>query len=686
MQGGELLTVLLLIFFSIELSAQNVSTISGVVVDEFDEPMPGVAVYDPLDTGGGTLTSNDGRYSIIVSKSCKELEFSCMGYKTQRLSLDKSALVRLQPDALAIEETVVTGIYTRKAESFTGAVQSVAAEDLKRAGNQNVFESLKNLDPSLMVFDNLSQGSNPNTVASMQLRGASSFDMGTTDIKNTAANDPNMPLFILDGFETTAEKVQDMDMNRVESITILKDASAKAIYGSKAANGVIVIETKSLRSDQTAVTYTGNVSVDIPDLSSYNLCNALQKLDIEFRDGYYDDLSLGSSEGLVDSYNLYNQRLKKALEGESTYWLSKPLRTGVSQKHSLGVELGSKALKAFVTFSYNNTQGAMKGSYREVISGDVNLSYRVKKWQFRNVMSISNMRSEESPYGDFSTYSLMNPYYNPYDSEGNLIKTFRQEVAGNVSLTPNPLYDATINTRDYSGYLSFTDNLYAEYQIFAPLKLVARLGISTQKSDSELFYPADHSSFASTTSYQESEDAILSKGSFTASNSNYTTFSGDISAQFNHSIRKVHDIFATAQYTVSQTLQNSVTHYAEGFPNSRMNNITFARQYATDQTPTGYDSINRNLGLLLTAGYSYMDRYMLDATIKGSASSVFGTNNKWGTFWSAGVAWNLHHERFMSGISAIKMLKLRASVGSSGNQNFMSNTSLPVYQYYNNAY
>ena len=666
------------------MSAQT-QTINGVVIDVNEEGVPGVAVYDPLAIGEGILTSDDGRFSISVSKKCKELEFSCLGFKTVRLPLSKTAIVKLELDTQTIEETVVTGIYTRKAESFTGAVQSLASDELKRVGNQNVFESLKNLDPSLMVFDNLAQGSNPNSVATMQLRGASSFDLGTTDIKNTAANDPNMPLFILDGFETTAEKVQDMDMNRVESITILKDASAKAIYGSKAGNGVIVIETKSLRSEQTQVTYTGNFTVDIPDLSSYNLCNALEKLEIERRDGYYESLASNSME-LVDAYNLYNKRLKRALEGESTYWLSKPLRSGFSHKHSLGVELGSKALKAFVTFSYNDTQGAMKGSYREVVSGDVNLSYRVKKWQFRNVMSISNMQSEESPYGNFSSYAKMNPYDNPYDDDGNLRKYFYIGLGTN-RFYANPLYDATVNTRDYSGYLSFTDNIYAEYQVFKPLKIVGRFGITTQRADSELFYPSEHSSFLTDPTREPQESVMLSRGSYQTSASTYTTFSGDVSAQLNYNFAKCHDVFATAQYNISQTESNSVTHYAEGFPNSMMNDITFARQYATGKTPTGYDSINRNLGLLLTTGYSYMDRYMFDATVKGSASSVFGTNNKWGTFWSAGFAWNLHHENFMSLTSSwLKMLKIRASLGSSGNQNFMTNNSLPVYKFYNNAY
>lgn len=681
--GGQSLVVLLMFFSGLGLSAQTTSTVSGVVVDEFDEPMPGVAVYDPNETGGGTLTSNDGRYSIIVSKKCKEIEFACLGYKTQRLTFDKAALVRLQPDALAIEETVVTGIYTRKADSFTGAVQSITSDNLKRVGNSNVFESLKNIDPSLMILDNLAAGSDPNAMVSMQLRGASSFALeGTTNLKSNFVNDANMPLFILDGFETSVEKIQDMDMNRVQSITILKDASAKAIYGSKAGNGVIVIETKSLRSDETLITYNGSIGVETPDLTSYNLCNALEKLEVERRENYYAPPPLAGAEEHMVVSELYYSRLKRALEGESTYWLSKPLRLGLSHQHSLSAELGSKALKALATFKYADNQGAMKGSYRKTISGDINVAYRYGKWTFRNIMSIASMNNEDSPYGSFSDVSLINPYCGPYDEYGSLLK-----ILDNVNGTDvgNPLYNATLNTRFAESYLDFTDNMYVEYQIFKPLKLVGRFSISSKKTEMEDFYPAEHTKFI-TGRWDSSEESMTRKGSFEMTNGNQTSYSGDISAQFNYSFAKVHDLFATAQYTITETKYDEVSHKAEGFPNSRMNSIIHARQYALDSKPTGYDGINRNLGLLLTVGYSYKDRYMLDATIRGSASSVFGTNNRWGTFWSAGIAWNLHKEEWLASASWIQQLKLRGSLGSSGNQNYSTNRSLAVYGYYNDKY
>lgn len=676
-----IIAALLTICNQIPAFAQSSVTVSGVVLDMDDQPIPGVAVYEYGRLASGTLTDEKGRFKITISARGKEIVFEALGYTTTHVPVKEASVVHMEEDSQALDEVVVTGIYTRKADSFTGAVQTLSSHDLLRVGSKNVVESLKNLDPSLMVMENLEQGSNPNAISSMQLRGASSLDLETTNLKSNFVSNANMPLFVLDGFETSIEKIKDMDMNRVESITILKDASAKAIYGSKGANGVIVIETKSLDSGKTAITYNGNVAVKMPDLTSYNLCNALEKLDVEMREGYYNSTS---TEEHYKNLEVYNNRLRRALEGESTYWLSKPLRIGIDNKHSIGVELGNRTLKSFTTFSYSDSQGAMKGSSRRVITGDMNLAYRHKKWQFRNIMSVSSMNSSESPYGSFSTYAEMNPYFNPYDSDGNLVRVFTRKADPDHYI-PNPLYDASLNVVNTSKYLDFSDNFYVEYLPVQSLKLVARAGIDTKKTNSDEFYPSKHSKFYSTMENPGDED-LLKRGTYDATTGSYLSFSGDVSAQFNHQFNEVHDVFATAQYNISQTKYDEITNHASGFPNDKMSDLIFAHSYTQDSTPTGGSGLNRNLGALLTTGYSYDSRYMLDATVRGSASSVFGTNNRWGVFWSAGIAWNLHNERWLKDAEWMKMFKLRFSLGSSGNQNFASNTSLPVYNYYNDRF
>ena len=687
---------MLAVFFAYSLHAQTSgglqiqTKVAGKVVDEAGIPVPGVFVYPRGRSGAGTQTNEDGAFELKVNPKESVLVFQAIGYETREVAVSKAQKVVLKEDHEAIEESVVTGIFTRKKESFTGAVQTITAEELTRVSNANIVESLKRIDPSLLILENLEAGSNPNVMAQMQLRGASALSMETTSLKSNFVTAANMPLFILDGFETNIEKITDMDMNRVQSITILKDASAKAIYGSKGANGVIVIETKALGSDRTLVTYTGSVTVEAPDLTSYNLCNAYEKLMVEDREGkkYFSDTQ-GGSYATVVKQNMYYERLKRALEGESTYWLSKPVRIGFGHKHSLGVEMGNKDLKTFLTFSYNDVQGAMKGSKRDIISGDANVSYRAGNWVFRNIMSISFMNGTESPWGSFSEYAACNPYFTPYDENGNVKKFLYKGYVGEYDepQVTNPMWNAFIGTSETSQYLDFTDNFYVEYHLAQSLKLVARMGIDTKKTQYDKFLPAEHTDFVNKYGAALSAEAYINRGSYTLTTGNYINYSADASAQFNRTFADKHYVFATAQYNISEINYDEVTNTAYGFPNSYMKNYALARTYKTGGSPTGGDGINRNLGALLTAGYSYDNRYMMDATVKASASSVFGSNRRWGIFWSAGVAWNLHNEAFMEDAKGwLKTLKLRASVGSSGNQNYANNISLPVYTYYNSNY
>lgn len=229
-----------------------------------------------------------------------------------------------------------------------------------------------------------------------------------------------MPLCLfLDGFEATVEKIMDLDMNRIESLTILKDASAKAIYGSKAANGVVVIETKKTTDGQLRVTYTGSVDVSLPDLSSYNLTNAAEKLEIEKDAGLYEDD--GNSLTLSKKYN---EILTAVRSGVNTDWMAKPLHTGVGHKHTLSVELGSEALRVIADLSYNRVIGVMRGSDRTNTSGSLMVSYRHKKFNFRNILTVTSNESNDSPYGDFSEYARLNPYWAPYDENGLLITKY----------------------------------------------------------------------------------------------------------------------------------------------------------------------------------------------------------------------------------------------------------------------
>ena len=259
------------------LQQQKERLLRGVVTDKDGQPLPGVAIQVKGTTQGVT-TNEDGEYYIMVKDIDKPvLVFSFIGMETQEIAFEKGKHrinVKMLEAQQEMDEVVVTGIYARKKESFTGSSQTYTSNDLKMVGNQNLLQSLKTLDPAFAVIENNQYGSDPNRLPDLEIRGKTSI----VGLKEQFGEDPNQPLFILDGFETTLQTIMDLSMDRVASVTILKDAASTAIYGAKAANGVIVVETKAPEQGKLKVSYNGNFNISFADLTAYNLMNAEEKL------------------------------------------------------------------------------------------------------------------------------------------------------------------------------------------------------------------------------------------------------------------------------------------------------------------------------------------------------------------------------------------------------------------------
>ena len=262
--------------------------IKGWVHDKSKQPLPGVTVR-MVGISLGTATNTQGWFAIDLPVTKGELEFSFVGYKKQKIAFtEKTDTLRIvmEEDFQQVEEVVVTGIFNKPKESFTGAVTAVTKEDLKMHYSRNLLQTLANIDPSLRIVQNNEMGSDPNTLPEIRLRGSSTM-LDVVDLKNgTARPEANQPLFIMDGFEVDLERVNDLNENEIESITILKDASATSVYGSRGANGVIVITTNRFQAGALRVSYEGRVNIEIPDLSTYdNLMNAGEKFEVEKKYG-----------------------------------------------------------------------------------------------------------------------------------------------------------------------------------------------------------------------------------------------------------------------------------------------------------------------------------------------------------------------------------------------------------------
>ena len=671
---------------------QNMRTVKGTVKDVKGDSFPGATVQ-VKGTTLGVVTDIDGNFSLTIPANPNTvLVISFVGMKTQEVKAGNASTfnIILEEDTQTLEQVVVNGVFERKANTFTGSVKTIGNEELKRVGNSNVLQSLKNLDPSILFIDNMALGSDPNAVPEMVLRGKSSINMEETDLKASYGNDPNAPLFVLDGFEVSIQKIMDLDMDRVESMTILKDASAKAIYGSKAANGVIVIELKKNPSGDLRVTYRGSIDIEAPDLSSYDLCNAAEKLEIEKEFGMYDDEEANYDNQRM-AQKIYNQKLSAVVSGINTDWLSKPVRLGVGTKHGVSVELGDRELRTIIDLSYNNIKGVMKGSDRTNISGGVSLSYRREKFLFRNQSTLTSNVANDSPYGTFGEYAKLNPYYTPYDQYGQLSENIVPHLdPGNsvmvnnwykdIEFQANPLYNAQLNTLLQKKYIDFTNNFEVQWFAFTGMKITGRLGFSEKRSREDTFYPANHLKFRNMT-----EEDQYRKGSYRLLNGEESNLDGKIDVQYNKEFLPGHTIYANAGFNLGQKKYLTNEHNAEGFPSDKMNDIIFARQYVEDSKPKGTESTTREVGYYLSLNYSFDNRLNFDGTFRQSASSQYGADSRWGEFWSIGTSWNLHNETWLKD-KGVSQLRLRATVGSTGSQSTAAYNAIASYEYFLNSH
>lgn len=655
-----------------------IPTVRGHVISSNNEPVIGAQVK-LLGTDATTVTDINGNFVINHSATADDkLEITYIGLQKKTVDVRPNISVHMEEATKMLDDVVVTGLFNYRASSFTGSATTFNNEELKAVGNQNLLKSLANLDPSFMIEDNYTNGSNPNAFNDISIRGNASF----TGLQSEYDGNPNEPLFIIDGFESTREQVFDLDMNRVQSVTILKDAAAKALYGSKAANGVVVVETIEPEKGRLRITYTGDLNIEAPDLSSYDLCNAKEKLLVEENAGRYSATSPAFNQQLREEYNAI---LENIARGVDTYWLAKPLRTGIGQKHSAYMEGGDERMRYSATVSYNGITGVMKGSDRRTISGNIKLSYRYKNFLFRNSLTVTGNKADDSPYGSFSEYTSLNPYYSPTDANGNLLKvlgTYQYPGVNNTSRTYtyyNPLYNASIGTKNFSKYTEFTENFYIEWRPMEQLRFTGRLGYTHKNNKREDFYPGDHTMFVEWTG-----DNYFKRGSYTITDGESDNVSLDITGNYNARLGK-NLLIANAAWSMNSATSNSHGMTAWGFLNNHVDDISFAAQYADNGRPSGSEATTRSIGVTGALNYSYDDRYLADVTLRFNGSSVFGSDNRWGTFWSGGLGWNVHKEAFMKSISWVNLLKLRASYGLTGSQNFSPYQAKATYNFYDDV-
>lgn len=647
----------------------------GRVIDTNGDALPGVTVQ-MTGTSTGVVTDANGKFSISLPKGQPStVVFSYIGMKNETYACngkkDANIVIRMQEDASQINEVVVTGIVTKRKETFTGSSSSFSGEELKSVSVQNPIAALKALDPAFNVMDDNLFGSDPNRMPNIEIRGKSSV----LGMRDELSEDPNQPLFILDGFESSLEAIYNLDINRIASMTLLKDAASTAIYGSKAANGVVVVETIKPKAGKLRISYNGSLDISIPDLNGYNLMDAKEKLAFEKMAGKYINTNYPANM-MVELDNLYQQRMADVASGVDTYWLSEPLRTGINHRHQLYLEGGADGFLFGIGLNYNNVDGVMKKSNREVYGANLDLTYRVGKLQFSN-KATAQKTNTKNPTVSFSDYAAANPYFKKYDENGEINKYLANNMyEGTIG---NPMYNDNLNSRDEGDQLMLSDYFIAEYTPLKDLKLRGKFGITYYDRNTEQFTSPDDTRFEN---YN-----ILKRGLYNHGNTKTTNYEGDFTAIYATVLNDVHRFNVALGGNIAESRSTINGYSAQGFPSGDFTYPSFSNGYPEGGRPTYSESVSRSASAYLSAGYSFLDRYLLDASYRMSGSSIFGANKRTISTWSLGLGWNIHNENFIKdNLPFINYMKIRGSVGNPGNQNYDSALSLTTFSYSYLAY
>lgn len=606
---------------------------------------------------------SDGKGNFLMSLPTESslLAVHLPGYKDDTIRVTQNRDTYhfiLNERAEQINEVVVTGYVNKHKESYTGASFVIDSETLSKQVSTNLLDMIRNNVPGFELTANNIQGSNPNQIPDMILRGRSTFVEGDRT---------NLPLFILDGVETDVKTIFNLQPSTIRQVSVLKDAAATTYYGSKAANGVVVITSQPTVGGKLQVTYDGRYQLSSADLSSYQLLNAAEKLEYERMAGIYGDFKSKSKSDL-ERQKVYYEKLDRVKAGVNTSWLNMPLRRGIVHHHNLSFMGGTHLFRYQLMGGYSKTDGVMTNSSRNTASLYINLIYGDwSKFFLQYTGRLENTKSNDVPYGSFSDYALLNPYDIPYKATGEL----NDELSFGKA---NPLYEKSLSSYISNRDQTISNSLRMRWNIWKGLRLEGLAAMSVTDNR--------HESFFSPLSQRFNHLENLKRGSFDMMHSHYTDFSFNIFAVWNKGFgsRYQHRLHLTMGMNLQATEQNSDGYTAIGVLTDKADHVSMAATFAEGASPQGGKDMSRMLGGYLNVQYIYQNKYFLDASFRREGSSKFGSSQRYAPFGMLGLGWNIHKEHFLND-SFINLLKLRGSTGVVGSVNFHPYQAHLAYRY-----
>ena len=644
---------------SVTLMHAQSGEISGTVVDATGESVIGATVMEK-GTSNGTVTDFDGNFKIKVEAG-KTLVFTYIGFQTQELPAQEGMKVVMQDDALALNEVVVTGYTTQRKADLTGAISTVSVDEMAKQNENNPMKALQGRVPGM----NITADGNPSGAATVRIRG-----IGTL-------ND-NDPLYIIDGVPTKAG-MHELNGNDIESIQVLKDAASASIYGSRAANGVIIITTKKGKDGKIKVNFDGSVATSfytnkIETMNASEWGRAFWQASVNdgldpnnnnlgYRyDWSYDALGRPVLSGMtMDMFLDENATVRTG----DTDWFKEITRTGVVQQYNLSVSNGGEKGNAFFSMGYYDNQGTIKDSYFNRLSARANADYKLidGKVVLGENFTINRTKGVDAPGGVLEHALEFNPNFPIYAENGKYA-----QALGAYSERENPL----------SMISNAKDNEYTQWRMFGdvhlsvtPLKnfmVRTTLGMDyTQKEQRFFTYPIANGKVMRTESAVEGKQEHTMRWMWNA----IATYNIEIG------LHRA-DLMVGTEVNRMDYKMNSAKRYELAILNT---DYMWPSAGAGRQLAEGFGEGFSLVSFFGKANYTYNDRYLASFTIRRDGSSRFGTNNQYGTFPSLSAGWRISEEKFMEKTKSwLDNLKLRYSWGQTGNQEISNTARYTLYK------
>ena len=628
------------------VSQQRITRIiTGIVKDEFDEPIIGANILEK-GTTNGSITNIDGEFSLNVQEGAV-LQVTFIGYLNQEVKVgaQQNYFISLQEDAQSLDEVIVIGYGVARRKDFTGSVSSIRMEDspIALASNISALEAIKGNVPGLNIGATNQAGTDP----SMQLRGQKSI---------SGSNDP---LIVVDGVIFMGS-ISDINPNDIASFDILKDATSAAAYGSRSANGVIIITTKKGKSGKPIIRLNATGSMQTW-MNRPELMNGEQWLESVMARNNSTDLSW-----------LKPQEEANRAAGRETNWLDESTRTGWIQDYQIAVSGAGEKMNYYLSAAYSENQGVIIGDdfNRISILGKINTD--ITNWLKIGVDAAYTRRDYSGVGANLEQAIKMSPYGVMYrDEENKLLEKYPYTQSG-----INPLWDTSSGTRDNKDIRdNYRLNSYLVISIPWIEGLSYRLNYtlnSTSEHRSNFYhegYFVNLGAFDDESRYSPAAlQGLLSNANGTIDNRKTSSWVMDNILTYSRIFGK-HSIDLTAVATRDRRDYESLVSKGNNFADNGNTLLGInGLPKATVQKVEHTKDRRSNIGYLGRASYSYDDRYFLTASFRRDGASVFGANQKWGNFIAFGGAWKISNENFMKDISWLDNLKLKLSWGKNGNQ------------------